>query len=200
MQLCNTEQEFDQKNRFKNNHDHFRSETLLRTASRLYGHQKYCYFSSPTVHVVRLSLIRSFFCKHINTIVALPDIGDDGKPNCFWNDSGQSIPWPMTTIDWTLGISQVQRAGAHNPLYKKQNILQFARKVLVLRRKAVVKMQWLRWCVWFGHPNGVQTHKFGCLQHLTLQQHPVSIDPKCEAPWFYTVFGFDLQFYFAIYN
>jgi hypothetical protein len=75
------------------------------------------------------------------SMTTLPDTGDDSAPNCNWYLNGQKVSWPMTGIDCTLGLSNVQRAGAsalanaivnlaHNLSYNKVDILQCALKVL----------------------------------------------------------------------
>ena len=75
------------------------------------------------------------------TMSTLPDTGDDSSPSCNWSVNGQQIPWPMTGIDCTLGMSNVRAARepalgnaimnlAHNLTYNKGNILQCALKVL----------------------------------------------------------------------
>jgi Peroxidase len=71
----------------------------------------------------------------------LPDTGDDGNPNCVWTVDGRSVPWPMTGIDCTLGLDNVEKNGpaalattiknfGHNALYNKFDILQCALNVL----------------------------------------------------------------------
>ena len=72
----------------------------------------------------------------------IDDFGDDSNPNCNWYVDGRHVPWPMTGIDCTIGLANVQRTGpvalanaiknfAHNPTtYKRVDILQCALKVL----------------------------------------------------------------------
>jgi hypothetical protein len=127
------------------------------------------------------------------TMTTLPDTGDDSAPNCDWRVDGKQVPWPMTGIDCTVGLDNVQKAGetalakaitnlAHNPSYNKVDILQCALKVL-------------------GGKGGVEggscnlvlpteckspmNHKFGgyysTLTPSYNNQQRTTVDPKCEA-------------------
>jgi Peroxidase len=82
----------------------------------------------------------SFFIQR-GTHQTIPDTGDDSAPNCNWQVDGVSIPWPMTGIDCTLGLSNVEATSVtlladvikkfgHNPDYNTYDILQCALKVL----------------------------------------------------------------------
>ena len=137
----------------------------------------------------------NFFLKR-GTHFTLPDTGDDGDPNCNWNVDGRQVPWPMTGIDCTLGLGNVQKAGVaalsnaivnlgHNTngLYNKVDILQCALKVLGGRGG-----------VEGGSCNLIlptecksqENHKFGGfysnLPTSTVQR--ITIDPKCEVVGF----------------
>ena len=71
----------------------------------------------------------------------LPGTGEEGVPNCNWVVNNRLVPWPMTGIDCTIGLSNVQRTGpvalanaiknfAHNATYNRVDVLQCALKVL----------------------------------------------------------------------
>jgi Peroxidase len=71
----------------------------------------------------------------------LPDTGDDTDPSCNWIVNNRVVPWPMTGIDCTIGLSNLQRTGpvalanaiknfAHNATYSRVDVLQCALKVL----------------------------------------------------------------------
>ena len=71
----------------------------------------------------------------------LPDTGDDSDPNCIWRVQNRRINWPMTGIDCTIGLSNVEKGGpvalaavirnfVHNSSYNRVDILQCALKVL----------------------------------------------------------------------
>jgi hypothetical protein len=83
----------------------------------------------------------NFFLKR-GTHETLPFTGDDGDPSCNWVVDGRLIPWPMTGIDCTLGLDNVERVkntkladaiknlGHNRATYNVVDILQCALKVL----------------------------------------------------------------------
>jgi Peroxidase len=131
----------------------------------------------------------NFFLKR-GTHQTLPPTGADGDPNCVWTVDGRSVPWPMTGIDCTLGLSSVERNGppllattiknfGHNPSYNRVDILQCALNVLggkggteAAACNAVIPAE----CK--SRPR----HKFGGF-YSTLPPSTtvrVTIDPRCE--------------------
>ena len=71
----------------------------------------------------------------------LPDTFDDAAPSCNWWVDGRQVPWPMTGIDCTLGLANVEQNGpaelasviksfGHDPQYNRVDILQCALKIL----------------------------------------------------------------------
>ncbi len=134
------------------------------------------------------------------TMTTLPINPDDSAPNCDWNVDGKKVPWPMTAIDCTVGLNNVQKAGvpalanaiinlAHSPAYNKVDILQCALKVLGGKGGAEGGA-----CDLVG-PSECKSptnHKFGGYYSTlpskisdpwsyTLNSPRITVDPKCDA-------------------